>query len=350
MKRKPTTWEQQRLRLENRTRLIRAYLSGGEPSGATPTAAYIETTSRCNLDCPMCARQLAGPEWLNVDMSSEDFETALAALAPTCELVLPFAGGEPLLHRDLPHFIAAIKASGRRVELATNATLLNRKIARDLFLARVDTLVISLDAASPESYAAIRRGGDFERTRAGIMTLLRTKRQMHASTWVIVQMVSLPENRHETSLFRKQWQHVDGVDVVRIKADEVNVERVRSGRFGQQSSPRPCHFPWLGPLMIRYDGNIYPCCHSWRGDPVGHIAQSSTAEIWNGDEMRALRRAHLEGRAAEEYPACRECQAVTPHESLVIGSLLVPSHVSRRAIPYVEGLNRALGRLLIKSS
>jgi radical SAM protein with 4Fe4S-binding SPASM domain len=313
-----------------------------------PTAAYIETTSRCNLSCPMCARQLAGPEWKNVDMSRAELEQALGALAPACELVLPFAGGEPLLHPDLAWLIGAVHESGRRTELATNATLLNGRISRDLLLAGLDTLIVSLDAATAQSYAKIRRGGDFERTRAGIMAFLREKRRLQATTWVIIQMVSLPENRGEESLFRRQWRRVEGVDALRIKADEVNVERVEEARFGGRAFRSPCHFPWLGPLMIRYDGSVFPCCHSWRGEPVGQISEASMASIWNGAEMRALRRAHLVGRAAEEYPACRECQAVIPHKSLVIGSLLAPSYVARRAIPYAEQLNRLLGRRLIR--
>jgi len=336
------------LRLRNRARLLRSFLEGSEPRGAVPTAVYLETTSRCNLRCPMCARQLAGPEWKNVDMSRAELEQALGAIAPACELVLPFAGGEPLLHPDLVWLIGAIHTGGRRTELATNATLLNGRTSRDLLLAGLDTLIISLDAATPETYAKIRRGADFERTRAGIMTFLREKRRLHASTWVIVQMVSLPENRGEERLFQRQWRGVGGVDAVRIKADEVNVERVKAKRFGALESRRPCHFPWLGPMMIRYDGNVYPCCHSWRGAPVGHIAEASMVEIWNGPEMRALRRAHLAGRAAEEYPSCGECQAVIPHRSLVVGSLLAPPYVARRAIPFAEQVNRVLGKRLIR--
>ena len=337
-------------RLANHLKLVRAYLTGREPEGAIPTAAYIETTSRCNLACPMCARQLAGPEWIDSDITIEAFDDALGMLDERCELILPFAGGEPLLHPDLAPMVAHCTRSGRRTELATNATLLDGRRSRDLLLAGLSTLVISLDAATAETYDQIRRGGDFERTCANIHTFLRLKRTLGASTWVIIQMVALDENRGEAGALRRQWRSVGGVDVVRVKADDVHVERVRQGT-GRRSDhrQRPCYFPWLGPLMVRHDGGVYPCCHFWRSAPVGRIGDQSAAEIWNGPAMAALRCAHLEGRA-DEYLACRECQAVSPHPALISASLLVPSHVTRRAIPYVEAFNRTLGRRLIRSS
>lgn len=280
-------------------------------------------------------------------MSMDEFIVALDALGPNCEHVLPFAGGEPLLHPDIATMVATCTARGLRTEIATNATLLSGRISRDLIEAGLSTLVISLDAAKAATYERIRRGADYERTCANIMRFLKVKQRLHAQTWVIIQMVDLPENRGEGSQMRRRWRRVRGVDTVRIKADEVHTELTKERDFGRPSS-RPCHFPWLGPLLIRYDGSVYPCCHAWRDEPVGHVSRHSLQEIWNGDAMAKLRLAHLEGHGGD-YPSCRECQAVTPHHLLVTGSLLVPAYVTRRAIPYVEVLNRLVGGRLIRS-
>jgi radical SAM protein with 4Fe4S-binding SPASM domain len=333
----------------NRLRLFRALLSGGEPDGATPTAAYIESTSRCNLECPMCARQLAGAGWHDRDMSMDEFERALAALGDACEHVLPFAGGEPLLHADIARMVARCGSTGRSTELATNATLLTSRASRDLILAGLDTLIISLDAAGRETYERIRCGADYERTCDNVHSFLRAKRKLRGRTWVIVQMIDLPENRGEAPEFERQWGGVAGVDSVRVKPDEIRVRAPKAAGGTETPRDHPCHFPWIGPLLVRYDGAVYPCCHAWRGEPVGNVGHQSVPEIWNGPAMSALRAAHREGRASESYPACRDCQAVVPHRILVAGSLLVPPHVTRRAIPYVEALDRQLGHRLIRS-
>jgi len=331
----------------NRLRLFRAYVSCSEPLAAEPTAVYVESTSRCNLGCPMCARQLAGPEWRDTDMPVELFERALDALGPGCELVLPFAGGEPLLRPDVGDLVAECRARGLSTELATNATLLDGRASVALLEAGLDTLVVSLDAATAETYERLRRGGCFERTCANVRTFLRWKKRLRAPTWVVLQMIALPDNRDEAAAFRRQWRSVAGVDAVRVKADEV-----RTAGAGQQARPDgarrgPCQFPWIGPALIRYDGAVYPCCHAWRHEPVGDVRTSTLAEVWQGPAMAALRRAHAEGRW-NDVPACRECQAVEPRRWLVAASLGIPPRVARRAIPIAESANRYVGRWMIR--
>lgn len=334
----------------NRLVLEAALLGRREPGGAVPTAAYVEVTSRCNLSCPMCARQLAGPDWEDRDMSFDQFERILDALEPGCELILPFGGGEPLLHRDIGPMIRRCTDAGRRVELATNATLLDGRRSGELIRAGLSTLIVSLDAARRETYERIRRGASFERTCTNVMTFLRTKQRLRAATWVVIQMISLPENRGEERALRRQWGRVRGVNVVRVKADEVRVERVQGSEPGGRRRRGPCHFPWIGPMLIRHDGAVFPCVHAWRGEPVGFLGRGdglTLAQLWNGEAMARWREAHRRGRW-QEIPACRTCQAVEPHPSLVAASLLLPPYLTRRAIPVLEAANRLTGRRLVR--
>ncbi len=54
--------------------------------------------------------------------------------------------------------VAQVKALGAPVELITNGTLLHEKLARSLMAAGIDVLWLSLDGATPESYADVRLG------------------------------------------------------------------------------------------------------------------------------------------------------------------------------------------------
>jgi MoaA/NifB/PqqE/SkfB family radical SAM enzyme len=66
--------------------------------------------------------------------------------------------GEPLSHPDILQMVAQAKALGATVEMVTNGTLLTREMSRGLIEAGVDMLWISVDGATPESYADVRLG------------------------------------------------------------------------------------------------------------------------------------------------------------------------------------------------
>ena len=54
--------------------------------------------------------------------------------------------------------VAQAKALGANVELITNGTLLTEAMSRKLIAARLDVLWVSIDGATPESYADVRLG------------------------------------------------------------------------------------------------------------------------------------------------------------------------------------------------
>ena len=64
--------------------------------------------------------------------------------------------------------VARAKQTGARVELISNAMLLNEKRARGLIEAGLDMLWVSLDGATPESYVDVRLGAALERVVANL--------------------------------------------------------------------------------------------------------------------------------------------------------------------------------------
>ncbi|MCX5828080.1 MAG: radical SAM protein, partial [Deltaproteobacteria bacterium] len=65
-----------------------------------PTKLFVELTTRCNLQCPMCLKQRHDAEFLEGDISTDIFMTLLPAL-PTLEALVLNGIGEPLLHPRL---------------------------------------------------------------------------------------------------------------------------------------------------------------------------------------------------------------------------------------------------------
>ncbi len=122
------------------------------------TKLYIEPTSRCNLACRTCLRNVWDEPSGN--MSAATFARLLEGLRAFAPPPLVFFGGlgEPLAHPHIVEMVAQVKALGSPVELITNGTLLTAEVARGLIAARLDGLWVSIDGATPESYADVRLG------------------------------------------------------------------------------------------------------------------------------------------------------------------------------------------------
>jgi radical SAM protein with 4Fe4S-binding SPASM domain len=165
---------------------------------------------------------------------------------------------------------------------------------------------------------------------------------------VVVQMVKMPGNAAEVEDFTRFWSAVEGVDQVRVKEDETNV----LGPAGHQAGDwkHPCHYLWRGPVYVKQNGDVYPCCQSYMldGAPLGNVAEKPLLQIWNGEAVQGMRRLHAAGRGGE-VDICSRCCTTIPHPLLVTGSLIFHGKTVRRLIPLVERLvyfSKLPGRLL----
>jgi len=93
--------------------------------GRYPLVLMLEPLLRCNLACKGCGKIDYPDAILNRRMSFEECMTAIEECgAPAVSI----AGGEPLLHRDMPRIVEGYVARKKFVILCTNALLLKKKI------------------------------------------------------------------------------------------------------------------------------------------------------------------------------------------------------------------------------
>ena len=90
-----------------------------------PLVLMLEPLFRCNLACSGCGKIDYPAEILNQRLSVED---CLAAVDECGAPVVAIAGGEPLLHKEMPQIVAGILARKKFVYLCTNALLLEKKL------------------------------------------------------------------------------------------------------------------------------------------------------------------------------------------------------------------------------
>ncbi len=319
----------------NRLQLLKSYLLRRADVGeAAPINLIIENTSKCNLYCPMCPRELGylPPEDLDLNL----YKRTVDELKGRTELIIPWGAGEPLLNSDLYKMICYAKASGMHSVVSTNATLLNEERSNQIIDSGLDILIIAFDGTTPEVYEKYRKGANFYKVRNNILGFLELKRRRNAKVFTIMQLVRMKENYHQVKDFQKMWS-IPGVDEIRIKEEEIGFPEMAVP--GHANKPRrrknPCHLLWQGPPAVTVDGNMFPCCHTWQTKPLGNIREQSVKEIWNSPAMQRWRQAHLKGDLTE-LPDCQRCLAPNPRLPVIIGSFLINSAIVKKWVPRFE--------------
>src|SRR5215216_7082100 len=90
-----------------------------------PLVLMLEPLFRCNLACAGCGKIDYPDAILNQRLSVEE---CLEAVDECGAPVVAIAGGEPLLHKELPEIVEKILARGKFVYLCTNALLLEKRL------------------------------------------------------------------------------------------------------------------------------------------------------------------------------------------------------------------------------
>jgi len=106
---------------------IGAYIAKNHFSGVKryPLVLMLEPLFRCNLACAGCGKIDYPDEILNQRLS---YDQCMAAIDECGAPVVSIAGGEPLLHHDMPKIVQGFLAKKKFVILCTNALLFTKKV------------------------------------------------------------------------------------------------------------------------------------------------------------------------------------------------------------------------------
>jgi putative metalloenzyme radical SAM/SPASM domain maturase len=158
----------------------------------------IEVTTRCNLNCSMCVRKVWRED--SGDMSLQTYK-ALATVFPEIETINLIGIGEPLLNENIAEMIwlgkERLPANGT-FSLTTNGTLIDKSMSSKLVSSGLNYIVVSIDGASPETFAGIRKGARLEDALSGIRFLNQAKEDVNSQTPVIgLEFVAMQRNIEE---------------------------------------------------------------------------------------------------------------------------------------------------------
>ena len=319
-----------------------------------PKDLYLEATSRCNLRCKGCILFNGGWEPQR-DLSLIELIMICDQL-PVLSRVALHGIGEPLLNDELPGMIRYLKDRKASVFLNSNGTLLNERRGNQLLDAGLDELRISLDAASPAGYKAVRNSDEFHRVVANVRAFSKHIKSMHLpcpklSLWFLgtreniselPDFVRLAASLGVAEVYLQRlvyFQDDQGYGLAKSEKTLMGSDAAITGwineshaiaeqsgvRFNAPAFASPFDslqartgnpFPWrkcYRPHTLMYitaGGNVLPCCISpfavsnYDSIILGNVFYRSLSEIWSGSRYRIFRKKRQTQTPPE---CCRGC-------------------------------------------
>ena len=140
----------------------------------SPLIVVWNYTQACNLTCKHCYQE-AGHKPLADELTTERKLKLVDEMAEEYVPFLAFAGGEPLVSKDLWTVLARCKQQGVHTTIATNGTLLSKETCQRLAESGVKYVEVSLDSILPEEHDGFRGlPGAWKRTVEGIRNVAST--------------------------------------------------------------------------------------------------------------------------------------------------------------------------------
>ena len=256
-------------------------------AGATVLESYprrlvLELTNRCNLNCVMCGRNSATFRPTTLDM---DTFRALEPLMDHVEEVTLMGWGEPTVNPGFADMLRIIADHGARAYFCTNGMRLDA-LADAILDTNVEVFAVSVDGATQESNAAIRRGSDLTRICDSLRALFSAARERgQEPPWVNFVLCAMRENlaelpavvrlAHETGVREVKVVYLTAFDEAQVpsvlwgdaekiaatfaeaerEAERLGVARKLPYVPGEDPAGtalhRPCYVPWRGaPLHV----------------------------------------------------------------------------------------------------
>jgi len=282
-----------------------------------PFRLVVETSSVCNLRCPMCpASQPA--KFARRLMKFSTFKRVIDEAASFVNEIDLSHRGEPLLNERLPAMIAYADDKRVSTHFSTNATRLTEELALRLIQSGLSSVTFSVDGLDSDAYERVRVGARYGEVMSNVINFLKMKRRLRSRTPATsVEVLDLPEapvDEEKATRFLKNFRSLPPVRLVIASphtwggAVELNPgrERVPSSRISYGGCPNI----W-NTMVILADGCVALCPQDWYNDnPVGNIHASTLKEMWNGWTLTFVRQL-LADRQHHQIELCSQCQLLS---------------------------------------
>lgn len=273
----------------------------------------IETTNICDAHCVICPREQFRLKPMT--MSMELFRKIIDDAAQyEVECIDTCGYGEAFLDKHLFERLAYIRGRLPKAKTFVSTTAFHMDSETwDNVIKYIDTLKLSIYGVSRETYEAFHRGrvkhGQVMRNILGFLNHANGTRPHTVGLFVPTEL-----NQHETGRWLTMWEPL--LDEVFIWKPH-NWVSCRSYRMVDKTRQKTCGRPLNGPMYIRADGTVTPCCWDINNDIVlGDLNYQTIEEIYKGQPYKDIKEAHLKGDFSKYI--CQNCDQTNYNPDVLI--------------------------------
>ena len=309
-----------------------------------PTCIEVEVTTRCNLQCIICEHTFWNEP--SKDMTLEQFKGIIDQF-PGLKWIGLTGIGESFLNRDFMAMLRYVKSKDIVVELYDTFYFIDEKITDELIDMEVDRILISLDAATKETYEKIRVNSDFDRVTSNLKRLYQVKYDrkklfpsmafhfiINKLNWseipayidYVKSIVGDQKTFIQYTRMLHRYKHVEHLftevpdEIVRETEEKAKSQNISVGFNRDVLTRKPsitCCMEWTMPFIF-VTGHVIPCCvgneagqrEFQKETSLGNIFEQPFREIWNGEKYRNLRKQIRQGKVP---PPCVTCSLYDLH-------------------------------------
>jgi len=273
-----------------------------------PKILQIETTNACNARCLMCPHRFMKRK-VKI-MNLKDFSKILDNVIKNYKIErLTINGfGEPLVDKGIIEKIqyANRKYPNLKVDLYTNASLLNKEMADKLLKMRLGRITFSINGTD-KNYKKVM-GLDYNTVKKNVIYFLEEKRARKNPVLVNISMMILKENEKQEQKFVDFWRkYADSVRVY-YPSDWAGVLKENLGlqEIPYDRKQWPCSALWTH-IVIHSNGEFIVCCRDYESSiQFGNLLKGDDIKkLRESEKFRALQKQHLNFDFSS--PICKSC-------------------------------------------
>lgn len=271
-----------------------------------PTILQIENTNICNAKCIMCPH--VHMKRKQKIMKQEDFEkiadNALNSYGIKRITINGF--GEPFADKGIIEKIRYVnnKYPKVKIDIYTNANLINKEIADELLKADVDRITFSINGTK-KNYKKIMEL-DYNKTQENVLYFLKNNLKKKKRTLTNISLMIINENKEEVIGFMKFWdKYADSVRAYPPTDWAGGVTSIIQTTPFKKNKRWPCIYFWQN-ITVDVDGNVVLCCRDYESKGVfGNLLKQDIKEIRNSSEFKKAVERQLNFDFA--MPVCANC-------------------------------------------
>ncbi|MCF7911294.1 MAG: SPASM domain-containing protein [Candidatus Cloacimonetes bacterium] len=285
-----------------------------------PPVIMIEPANICNLRCPLCPSGNGTLKREKGYMTLDTFRSIIDQVHKKSFLVLLWNQGEPFLNKDILTMIRYASDHKMFTLLSTNGNIHPDTDA--LVNSGLDSLIISLDGATQETYNKYRINGKVADVLDLAKMIVASRRKLKENNPLLRwQFLVMKHNEHELKAIRQLAKDIQ-VDNLELKTVQIyekeDVERflplnpryrrykISGNNFELKAGiPNRCRRIWMN-AVVNWNGEMAVCCFDKDiNHTIGNINDEKLIAIWKGVRLQKFRKQILTNR--QVFTMCKNC-------------------------------------------